>query len=158
MFKKLAIMRNNDGDTRSADHMVTERELKTATHEHKDAVLFTMVYLSKLIRDAGIAHDQTKIDQFEGFYNDFVEAQTNKSDFSKMKWYQDHVEKERHHLNSNVPDDVNLIDVIEMIADCVTAGLARSGNVVPVQISNEVLQKAVQNTINLIIDNIQVIP
>ena len=59
---------------------------------------------------------------------------------------------ERHHLNEHCPDDVNLIDVIEMIADCACAGMARSGNVYPINISSETLQKAVENTAQMCID------
>lgn len=63
-----------------------------------------------------------------------------------MKWYQEHVKQERHHLNDRCPADVNLIDVIEMICDCVTAGLARSGSVRDILIPDDILTKAVRNT------------
>lgn len=38
-------------------------------------------------------------------------------------------ERERHHLLSRTPEDVNLVDVFEYIADCVMAGMARTGEV-----------------------------
>ena len=65
-----------------------------------------------------------------------------------------HCQTERHHLNEHCPDDVNLIDVIEMICDCVCAGMARSGSVYPVTISSEILQKAVENTVNMCIESV----
>ena len=64
---------------------------------------------------------------------------------------------ERHHLNDNVPEDVNLIDVLEMVIDCTVAGLARSGEVYNITIPNDVLIKAIDNTKNLIIDATEVI-
>ena len=39
------------------------------------------------------------------------------TDFINDEWYQLHIKAERHHLLSNCPDDVNLIDVLEMIVD-----------------------------------------
>jgi hypothetical protein len=43
-----------------------------------------------------------------------------------------------------------LIDVLEMIADCICAGMARSGEVRDLEISTDILEKAVQNTVKLI--------
>ena len=63
---------------------------------------------------------------------------------------------ERHHLNRHCPDDVDLFDVLEMIFDCVSAGMARSGSVYPLKISNEILQKAVANTVNYLVENIEI--
>ena len=57
---------------------------------------------------------------------------------------------ERHHLFSRCPDDVNLIDVLEMIVDCTCAGLARSGEVRPMEINDDILHKAIDNTVELI--------
>lgn len=64
---------------------------------------------------------------------------------------------ERHHLNDSVPEDVNLIDVLEMVIDCTVAGLARSGSVYDITIPEDVLKKAIDNTKQMIIDNVDVI-
>jgi hypothetical protein len=40
--------------------------------------------------------------------------------------------------------------VLEHIVDCVAAGLARSGEVRPVELSDELLQKALRNTVELV--------
>ena len=66
------------------------------------------------------------------------------------EWYKKHVEKERHHLFSKCPDDVDLLDVIEMIVDCVCAGKTRSGEVRPLEISDDILKRAVENTVKLV--------
>lgn len=61
-----------------------------------------------------------------------------------------HIKNERHHLLSRCPEDVNLIDVMEMITDCVCAGMSRSGEVRPIEIDNVILEKALENTVDLI--------
>lgn len=68
-------------------------------------------------------------------------------------WYQMHIDKERHHPMSKCHDDINLLDVIEMIVDCVCAGKARAGEVRAMEIDDEILKKAFQNTVGLI-DNL----
>ena len=50
-----------------------------------------------------------------------------------------------------------LIDVLEMVIDCTVAGLARSGDVYGIEISKEVLDKAIENTKNMIIENVEVV-
>lgn len=64
----------------------------------------------------------------------------------------------RHHLNEpdGIREDVNLVDVLDFIADCVMAGMARSGSVYPLELPNELLQKAFQNTVELLKSNVQV--
>jgi len=43
-----------------------------------------------------------------------------------------------------------------MIVDCVCAGKARSGEVRPIEINDEILKKAVANTVKLIDENTEV--
>ena len=43
-----------------------------------------------------------------------------------------------------------------MIADCVMAGMARSGSVYPLNIKPEVLQTAFENTVKLLKENVTV--
>jgi hypothetical protein len=49
-----------------------------------------------------------------------------------------------------VREDVNLIDVLDFIADCVMAGMARSGSVYPLTLSPELLERAFQNTVSML--------
>jgi hypothetical protein len=58
----------------------------------------------------------------------------------------------RHHLTKKdgIPDDVNLIDVLDFISDCVVAGMARSGKVYPLELPSELLQRAFDNTVSLL--------
>ena len=82
------------------------------------------------------------------FYDDMkANIEDGKEPFADMKWYKLHVNAERHHLNDRVPEDVDLIDVVERLVDCVSAGMARSGSVYDVTVPDDVLQKAVANTV-----------
>lgn len=113
--------------------------------------------LAKLVDKTGELHDCTKKSQERMFYRDFVNTQENGADFVNGEWYKFHVKAERHHLLSNCPDDVNLIDVLEMIVDCVCAGLARSGDIRDLEINSEILDRAVKNTAKLIKGMIEVV-
>ena len=53
-------------------------------------------------------------------------------------------------MEDGIPADVNLIDVLDFIADCVMAGMARSGSVYPLKLSPELLERAFQNTVELL--------
>ena len=106
--------------------------------------------LAEMVDARGENHDCTKKSQEKLFYDNFLSTMNNGTDFVNDEWYQLHIKAERHHLLSNCPDDVNLIDVLEMIADCVCAGMARSGEVRDLEINAEILEKAVNNTTQLI--------
>jgi hypothetical protein len=75
----------------------------------------------------------------------------------KGLWYHRHITQERHHLDQHAPDDVNLFDVLERVADITTAGMARSGKIFEDHISPELLLQAYNNTIKLLQENIKVI-
>ena len=61
------------------------------------------------------------------------------------------------HLLDRCPDDVNLIDVLERIADISMAGMARSGVVYDDELDPEILTKAFKNTLKLMINQIVVV-
>ena len=153
---KLIIYKNPNGDTRTAPKDVTYKEFQKANDMHIRDVSLIMYYLSSLIREQGESHDYTKKTAEPEFYKNFLSTINEGTNFVEDKWYQYHISKERHHLLSRCPDDVDLIDVLEMIVDCTCAGLARSGEVRDLEISTDILKKAVQNTVKLIVDNVEV--
>lgn len=155
----IKIKRNTLGDTRTATYVPTYKEFRDSNRMHIDDVKNMMSALSGEIRSAGIRHDYTKISD-EGsslFYRELCATIEGKMNFTKGEWYPMHVRTERHHLNEYCPDNVNLIDVLEMICDCVCAEMARSGEVRPVEILPEILQKAVENTVKLCKEHVEVI-
>lgn len=150
------IKKNPNGDTRTASKDVTYEEFQKANDMHIDDVRNVMENLAIMIKQVGVLHDYTKKTAEPQFYKDFLSTMNDGTNFVEGVWYQYHIEKERHHLLSRCPDDVDLIDVLEMIADCTCAGLARSGEVRDLEISTDILEKAVQNTVKLIRDMIVV--
>ena len=95
---------------------------------------------------AADTHDPDKVDDISGFHADFVTG------FKQTEWWDRHRKLNRHHLTmeDGVPEDVNLVDVLDFIADCVMAGMARSGSVYPLSLSPELLERAFQNTVTLL--------
>ena len=107
----------------------------------------------------GRDHDVTKrMEPYESlFYRELCAKIEGKIDsFTDGEWYPMHCKNERHHLNDYCPKDVNLIDIIEMICDCVCAGMARTGKAYPIEISSEILQKAIQNTVQMCVDAVEI--
>ena len=151
--------RNCLGDTRTATHMPTREEFREANWSHKDDVLNLAVAFATELRSRVGNHDWTKVQEpyASKFYNLMKATIEDGADFMSGEWAHLHFDVlERHHLNRHCPDDVDLFDVLEMIFDCVSAGMARSGSVYPLKISNEILQKAVANTVNYLVENIEI--
>lgn len=157
-MEEIIIRKSNNADSRTADVGVTKDELMRDTLSHIVDVRNVGYWISEKLQDQLTEHDYTKIDYIDEFYHDFIEQLNSKeAHFKEMPWFKNRHMTERHHLNDSVPEDVNLIDVLEMVIDCTVAGLARSGNVYPITISPEILQKAIENTSNLIINNTKIV-
>jgi hypothetical protein len=73
----------------------------------------------------------------------------------KTVWFAGHIAANRHHLKNYVHDDVNLIDVMDMIADCVSVGVVRSGKFYDVEIDKDTLMLAFNNTVKLLISSVE---
>ena len=155
MMKRIKIKRNTLGDTRTATRVPTFYEMVDSNKSHIEDVSNMMNRIAEMIRLAGVNHDFTKRFDPEKslFYRELCATIEGKIDnFINGEWYPMHCKTERHHLNEYCPDDVNLIDVLEMICDCVSAGLARSGSVRPVEIDADILKRAVDNTVNMLVE------
>ena len=103
-------------------------------------------------------HDWTKIDKehLKDYY-DALKSKKVGDEFKQLKWYQDHVTLERHHPADHCCEDINLLDILEMCIDVVVAGKARTGKVYTPEISDEILRKALNNTIAWISDAVEVV-
>lgn len=157
MSHTIIIEKNPNGDTRTAPKDISFEQFKTANDMHRADVNAVMKYLAHLVHKAGLKHDYTKKSDEELFYENFLSTMNNGTNFVEDEWYQLHINTERHHLLSRCPEDVNLIDVLEMIVDCTCAGLARSGEVRDLEISTDILERAIKNTVNLIVNVIDVV-
>lgn len=157
MEDKIVIKQSHDADTRSAEGMVTKKQLLQNTYSHISDVQNVGNWLADKFKEQIQNHDYTKVEYIDEFYKDFTDVlQDENKKFKDMPWFKERHITERHHLNDRVPDDVNLLDVLEMVVDCTCAGLARSGNVYPITIPQDVLERAIENTKNLIIENTEV--
>ena len=152
---KIRIKESKSADTRSADTKVTKEVLLDSSYQHIGDVQLAIGWMITKLRDIAERHDYTKIDNIDEFFNNFKFIQDgNVGEFKQMTWFADFHMKERHHLNDYCPDDVNLFDVLERIADITVAGMARTGKIYDDKLSVEILAKAYTNTIEFIKSNI----
>ena len=134
-------------DTRTCDFASVSKEtLLASSHQHIRDVREAHQFFSRKIAEAMLNHDTDKITDIDGFHTDFVTG------FKQHDWWDRHRTLNRHHLTApdGIPADVNLIDVLDFIADCVMAGMARSGGVYPLHLSPGLLELAFQNTIEML--------
>jgi hypothetical protein len=111
-------------------------------------------FFAQMLHRTAAVHDTDKLTDLDGFHADFVTG------FKQTGWLERHRSLNRHHLTEQdgVPADVNLIDVLDFIADCTMAGMGRSGTVRPLTISDDVLRRAFENTAKLLASVVVVEP
>lgn len=143
----IRIKKSQTADTRSCDYANVSKEmLLESSKQHIQDVRKGLELFSFMLGRASRDHDTDKITDIDGFHRDFLTG------FKQTEWWDRHRKLNRHHLllEDGVPSDVNLIDVLDMIADCVMAGMGRTGTVYPLDIKPEVLMRAFQNTVELL--------
>ena len=150
---RIHIRESKSADTRSADTFVTRDMLYSSSEQHISDVVSALEFVILMLHKIAIKHDHTKLDDIEQFHMDFEYTQRTQCNFTELPWYQCHITEERHHLDKRVPENVNLLDVLEHIADIVMAGMGRTGEVLADSLPEGVLWKAYQNTIELMAAN-----
>lgn len=143
----IQIKKSQTADTRTCDFTkVTKETLLASSVQHINDVKKGFGYLIDLMNTSAQNHDSDKLTDINGFHSDFVTG------FKNTTWWDNHRKITRHHLlqKDGIPEDVNLIDVLDMIIDCVMAGMGRSGSVYPLEIDVRVLIKAFDNTADLL--------
>ncbi len=152
----IQIVRALNADNRSAKKKPTMQELHDDTLSHQRDVQNTMGFIATKLVERSKMHDYTKLGKY---LPDFYNALFNQEDPTKdSEWYKMHSTVERHHIKSHVPEDVNLIDIIECICDCTAAAYARgNGQPYDVDIDGKILELAVANTVKLLQQNIEVV-
>lgn len=151
----IEIKKSPTADTRTCDVTKVERQqLLDSSRQHIADVAKAMAFFSSKLFAAAAEHDYDKLTEIDWFYSDF------RTKFEPTGWWDNHRKIHRHHLGQadGVPEDVNLLDVLEYIADCVMAGMARSGEVYALEMTDELLQKAFVNTVCLLKDQVKVAP
>ena len=143
----IKIHKSETADTRTCDFANVSREtLGAASVQHIGDVEKALHYFAQMLYRAAMVHDTDKLTDLDGFHADFVTG------FKETGWWERHRSLNRHHLTEpdGVPADVNLIDVLDFVADCVMAGMARSGSVRPLELPEGVLQRAFENTAKML--------
>lgn len=143
----IEITKSKTADTRTCDFANTTKEtLLESSGQHIGDVVKALAFFSGKLTEAAGEHDRDKLTLIDWFHKDF------QTGFRQTGWWDNHRKINRHHIDKDdgVPPDVNLLDVLEHIADCVMAGMARSGSVYELKLSDELLQQAFQNTIVLL--------
>lgn len=150
----IEIRKSPTADTRTCDVTKVEKhQLLASSRQHISDVAKAMAFFSSKLFAAAAEHDYDKLTSIDWFYSDFITR------FEQTGWWDNHRKIHRHHLGQEdgVPDDVNLLDILEYIADCVMAGMARSGDVYELKMPDELLRKAFENTVALMKDQIKVV-
>ena len=143
----IEIRPSTTADTRTCDYTkVTKEQLLASSKQHIDDVRKALGFFAACIYKAEADHDTDKVTDIDGFHADFLTG------FKQHDWWDRHKKLNRHHLNDmeGIPADVNLIDVLDFIADVTMAGMGRSGDVYSVQLPPELLERAFQNTMALL--------
>ncbi len=150
---KIVIQKSETADTRSCDFTKVDCDtLLQSSKSHISDVKKGMNFFADMLKDQAEKHDNTKLSHIDMFHKDFANG------FKTQEWYTMHKREERHHLAQpdGVRDDVNLIDVLECIVDGVMAGMARTGKYRKEDLQPGVLEKAFNNTIDLLLKKVEV--
>jgi hypothetical protein len=151
--KKVYVRPSPTADTRTCDwSKVSKAQLLKSSIQHKGDIAQALGLFQSMLTEAAVRHDFDKLSAIDHFHADFLTG------FKDTGWWDEHRKVNRHHLGApdGIPEDVNLIDVLDFIADCCMAGLARSGSVYALHLPAELLERAFQNTIKLLIESTQV--
>jgi hypothetical protein len=143
----ISIRKSETADTRTCDFAnVTKCTLLNSSVQHIADVRRGLAFFQSMISEAATNHDPDKLTDIDSFHADFVTG------FKETSWWDQHRKLNRHHLTmaDGVPPDVNLIDVLDFITDCVMAGMARSGSVYDLKLPPELLERAFQNTVAML--------
>jgi hypothetical protein len=154
-MKAIEIHPSATADTRTCDvSKVSKAQLYESSVQHIEDVRKGLAFWMERLADAGERHDYDKLTDIASFHADFL------TKFEQQEWWTRHRKLNRHHLlqDDGVPSDVNLIDVLDFITDCVMAGMGRAGSVYALDIKPEVLMAAFQNTVELLKSRVAVIP
>lgn len=147
------IHKSETADTRTCDFTKVDKDtLHASSVQHISDVREALRFFSDHLKLAAQNHDTDKLTDIAGFHRDFVTG------FKQTEWWDRHRQLNRHHINydDGIRDDINLIDVLDFIADCVMAGMARSGSVYTLLLRPDVLGLAFQNTVKLLKDQVVV--
>lgn len=142
------------GDSRTSGVNPSLKEIYNATVIHQGDVSESMNFFADKLVGMGKIHDWTKLENFDLEYGFLVSNNVKDEDFLQSNWWWKHITDERHHVKDYTHLDVNLLDILEWIADRVCAEKGRTGsiNMKYLDIDPLILVRAYFNTIKLLDD------
>lgn len=156
-MNKVVIKETPNADSRTMEGKELDRDLIFEdTKSHIKGVQDIMEEMSNKLLDNSKRHDFTKIKEFDGFFDMLSELVTNGHNVNGNKWWELHITDERHHVLNKEPKDVNLFDILELIADVNASGMARTGEVYDIQMPGDLLIRAFNNTMRMVKNSIEV--
>ena len=158
MATKITIRACPTADSRTCDpKTVTRAELRRSSEMHIADVNACMRQVAAQLLEASVDHDWDKLEHIGDFHAEFVDGFPRA--YAGGTWMGEHLKRNRHHLDrpEGVPDDVDLVDVLEHVVDCVAAGMARSGKVYAPSLPDALLQRALANTVEKLKSSIELI-
>ena len=150
----IKIHQSKTADTRSCDFKsVTKEQLLASSRQHINDVGLGLIFFQQMLTDAYMRHDHDKITDIDLFHDEFITG------FATTEWWDNHRKVNRHHLlvEDGIPSDVNLIDILDMIVDCIMVGKARTGTVYPLDVNPKTLMNAFNNTVELLKNNVEIV-
>jgi hypothetical protein len=144
-MKTIEIEPTTGADTRSATEIPAKEVLLRESHLHRSHVRRLMASVAAELIERAERHDHTKIGLIDAFHDNFAKAMREEIEFKDHPWWAAHL-TEKHHINDRLHADADLLDLVEMIADCTCAGMARTGRVFPIEVPAETLQALLRNT------------
>lgn len=158
----IEIKPSSTADSRTCDKTkVTKEQLLESSVQHIGDVGKGIAFFAGRLTEAASIHDYDKLSAIDWFHKDFTTDIVIPGTSIPVPggWLENHYRIHRHHCDKDggCPDDVNLIDVLEHISDCVMAGMGRAGDVWPIMLSSETLQRAVVNTVALLKSQVHVV-
>lgn len=157
-MKTIVIERTTGADTRSATEIVAKDVLLRESHLHRSHVRRVMAALAAEMVERAERHDFTKVDPagIDSFHDAFGRTMRKEIQFKDHPWWERHLSEERHHINDRLHADADLLDLIEMVADCVCAGMARTGSVFPLEVPDDKLRALLAITVARVMGAIEV--
>lgn len=149
----ITIGKSPTADSRTCDYTkVTKEQLLASSIQHIDDIRQGFEFFIEMMKAQAERHDKSKITHIDDFHRNFLTG------FKETDWWELHQDVERHHFANPkyIPEDINLIDIIDQIIDGVMAGMARSGVYREEPMSPELLERAYRNTIKILLANVQV--
>ena len=154
----IRIRPSKNADARTATGKVGKLKLRRSSEQHRRDVYYAMKWMIERLMEIGKRHDWTKLVFIDEFHADFAATQNGApGNFKDRHWYKEIHLQERHHLTDYCPEDVNLFDCLERLADIVTTGMARSGSVYADDIDPAILVKAYANTLEMLKREVEVV-